>query len=375
MTPRLVATARELSELLTELRGEPVLAVDTEAASFHRYVDRIYLVQVSTRDRTALIDPLAVPDLEEFGALLADGDVEAVFHDADYDLRLFDFQYGFRATRLFDTRVAAELLGEPGLGLAALLERYFGVRVNKKFQRADWSARPLSPEMLDYAATDTAHLVALRDLLETRLEQVGRLSWAREEFEQMAGVRWTADEDREPGWLRLKGAKVLRPRQLAILREVYLWRQGVALETDRAEFRIVGNESLLAIAHAAPENAEALAAIRGLGREILGRRSQAILAAVARAQALHESDLPRVPRPPRQVRDPAMESRLARLKTLRGTLSERYALAPGVLCPNSILEAVAKGAPASLAELGSIAGLRRWQLAEFGEELLAAVAP
>jgi ribonuclease D len=161
---------------------------------------------------------------------------------------------------------------------------------------------------------------------------------------------------------------------LVILREVYLWRQEVALETDRAEFRIVGNEALLAIAHAAPENAEALAAIRGLGREILGRRGPAILAAVARGLGLHESDLPRAPRPPRQVRDHAMEARLARLKALRGVLSERYALAPGVLCPNSILEGVAKAAPTSLAALGTIPGLRRWQMAEFGEELLAAVA-
>jgi ribonuclease D len=375
MTPRLIATPGELSELLAELRGEPVLAVDTEAASFHRYVDRIYLIQVSTRDQTALIDPLAVPDLEELGALLAEGRTETVFHDADYDLRLFDLQYGFRATRLFDTQIAAEFLGEPGLGLAALLGRYFGVQVDKKFQRADWSARPLSPEMLAYAAADTAHLVALRDLLEARLEQAGRLSWAQEEFEQLAGVRWTADEDREPGWLRLKGAKALRPRQLAILREVYHWRQEVALESDRAEFRIVGNEALLAIAQTAPENAETLATIRGMGREILGRRGPAILAAIARAQRLHESDLPLVPRPPRPVRDLAMEARLTRLKAARGVLSERYGLAPGVLCPNSLLEAIAKASPTSLAELGATPGVRRWQLAEFGEHLLAAAAP
>lgn len=375
VTPRLVATARDLADLLEELRDAPILAVDTEAASFHRHVDRIYLVQVSTRDTTAIIDPLAVPDLSGLGALLADHRVEVVFHDADYDLRLFDLEYGFRATRLFDTRVAAQLLNEPGFSLATLLERYFGVRVDKKFQRADWSARPLSPEMLAYAAGDTAHLVALRDLLESRLAEVGRLAWAHEEFEQMAEVRWTPDEDREPGWLRLKGAKALPPRQLAILRELHGWRREVAREADRAEFRVLGNEALLAIAQTAPDSVEALAAIRGVGRETLERRGRAILEAVRRAQQLHDSDLPRIPRPPRHVRDPEMEARLARLKAVRGQLSERYQLAPGVLCPNSALEAIAKASPDSLEALALIPGLRRWQLQEFGKDLLGVKTP
>src|SRR5512139_1176209 len=193
--PQLVATERDLAELLDELGREPVLAIDTEAASFHRHHDRIYLIQVSSRTRTAIIDPLALPDLSGFGALLANPAIESVFHDADYDLRLFDRQYGFRAARLFDTRVAAEFLGEPGLSLAALLERHFGVRIDKRFQRADWSERPLSPEMLAYAAADTTHLVGLRDLLAERLEAAQRTAWAEEEFAALTTVRWTADAD------------------------------------------------------------------------------------------------------------------------------------------------------------------------------------
>lgn len=373
--PPLIASEQDLSALVDELRQAPVLAVDTEAASFHRHIDRIYLIQVSTRETTAIIDPVAVKDLSGFGALLADPEIEVVFHDADYDLRLFDLQYGFRATRLFDTRVAAELLNEPGLGLAALLERHLDVRVDKRFQRADWSARPISPEMLAYAANDTRHLVALRDLLKTRLEETARLAWAEEEFEQMALVRWAPDEDREPGWLRLKGAKALPPRQLAILREVHGWRAEVAARMDRAEFRVLGNEAIFAIAREAPATVEALAAIKGIGRETLERRGRDIVAAVRRAQRLKGDELPRVERPPRRPREPEIEARLARLKQARTDITERLGLPPGVVCPNSVLDAIAREAPGSLDKLGTIPGMRRWQVESFGTDLLAALQP
>jgi ribonuclease D len=371
--PQLIATERDLADLLSELGREPVLAIDTEAASFHRHHDRIYLIQVSSRDRTAIIDPLALPDLSGLGALLADPGIETVFHDADYDLRLFDRQYGFHAVRLFDTRVAAEFLSEPGLSLAALLERHFGVRMDKRFQRADWSERPLSPDMLAYAAADTAHLVGLRDLLRERLVAAGRAAWAEEEFQALTAVRWTAGEDREPGWLRIKGAKQLPPRPLAILREVHGWRAEVAAKTDRAEFRILGNEALLAIADRAPTTLEALERIKGLGRDTLTRRGQAIVAAVNRALALPESKLPRLERPPRRPREPEIEARLARLKAARTGITARLGLEPGVAAPNSLLDLVARHAPASVEAFAALPGVRRWQVEAFGEELLRAL--
>jgi ribonuclease D len=151
----LIESQTDLEALFARLRSAPLLAVDTEAASFHRFIDRVYLLQISSRDETAVVDPLAVESLAPLSLVLADPEVEVVFHDADYDLRLLDREYGFRATGVFDTRIAAQLLNEPGVGLAALLEKYMGVRLDKRFQRADWSARPLSPEMLEYAASDT----------------------------------------------------------------------------------------------------------------------------------------------------------------------------------------------------------------------------
>lgn len=371
--PSLVADAGDLARLARQWKREPILAVDTEAASFHRFLNRIYLIQVSNRESTWIVDPVAVEDLAPFGEILASPKVEVVFHDADYDLRLFDHQYGFQVRNLFDTRAAAELLNEPGLSLAALLERYFDVRMDKRFQRADWSNRPLSPEMLAYAAADTSHLVGLRDLLAGRLEEAGRLEWAREEFTYLEQVRWTTDDDREPAWLRLKGAKALKPRQLAILREVHGWRVALATKLDRAEFRILGNEALLAIATSAPATIEDLGAIKGVGKDTLQRRGKALLAAVRRAEKLAEGDLPRIPRPPRRQREPEIESRIARLKAARSGAAERLGLATGVICPNSVIEAIARQNPADLRGLAEVAGMRQWQVKAFGADLLEAI--
>jgi ribonuclease D len=347
--------------------------MDTEAASFHRYHDRIYLIQVSTRNRTAVIDPLSVGSLDGIGALLADPGIETVFHDADYDLRLFAHQFGFRAARIFDTRVAAELLNEPGLSLAALLERHLGAQVDKRFQRADWSARPLTSDMIAYAASDTSHLIALRDLLAEQLVAAGRMEWAREEFAAMTEVRWAPEEDREPGWLRIKGARQLPPRKLAALQELYGWREELASRMDRAEFRILGNEALLALAMDPPVTQEALVAVKGVGRDTAERRGKAILAALRRAEQIPERDLPRLERPPRRPREPEVEARIARLKVARNVITARLGLEPGVVCSNSVLDSIARRVPASLDELAQVPGVRRWQVRTIGEELLAAV--
>lgn len=367
-----VETQAALEGLLAAFGREPLLAVDTEAASFHRYHDRVYLIQLSSRTDTAIVDPLAVRDLAPLGRILADPSIEIVFHDADYDLRLLDQQYGFRAATLFDTRVAAQFLNEPGIGLAALLEKYLGVRLDKRFQRADWSTRPLSAEMLQYAADDTRHLPALRDILRDRLAERGRLSWAKEEFALLELVKWGAVPDDEPGYLRVKGARTLKGRHLAALRELYHWREETAARTDRAAFRLLNTEPLLEIARTLPTDAAALRAIRGVGAELAERRGREILDAVRRALELAERDLPRIERGPRRTPDPAFEGRLEQLKARRNQLSTLLELAPGVLCPNGTLEAIARTRPKTLDELRGIPGVRGWQVDTFGRELLEA---
>jgi ribonuclease D len=369
----LVETQAELERLFGRLRGESLLAVDTEAASFHRHRDRVYLLQVSSRNETAVVDPLAVGSLGPLGEVLADPGIEIVFHDADYDLRLLHHEYGYRAAALFDTRIAAQLLNEPGVGLAALLEKYLGVRLDKRYQRADWSARPLSPEMLEYAAADTRHLPELRDLLRDRLAGLGRLDWAEEEFQLLTGVRWTTPADEEPAYLRMKGARALTGRGLAVLRELFQWRDNLAQRTDRAAFRILNNEPMLSMAKSPPADLAALKGVRGVGPDQADRRGRDILAAVERGLAVPEHDLPRISRPPRRPQDPAYEARLDRLKSTRNALALRYDLPPGVLCSNGVLEAVARLNPSTLEQMGQVPELRRWQLREIGGDLLKAV--
>lgn len=368
-----IADQESFDRLLDSLATEPLLAVDTEAASFHRYEDRVYLLQISSRDRTAVVDPLAVERFDRFAAILADPQIEVIFHDADYDLRLLERQYGIRAARLFDTRIAAQFLNEPGIGLAALLQKYFGVTLNKKYQRADWSSRPLSDEMLAYAATDTHYLAKLRDELRGQLDALGRLSWVEEEFALLEGVAWAAVEPGESSYLRLKGAKALKGRQLALLRALYDWREGTARRLDRASFRILNNEPLFTMARQPPRTLEELQRVKGVGPETIARRGAEILDAIEQAMAIAERDLPRLPRPARRAPDPAADARLDRLKAARNLIAKRLDLAPGVACPNGTLEEIARQAPTTLDALEAIPSMRRWQREEFGKELLAAV--
>jgi ribonuclease D len=372
---RYVDTPAALDEVIAAARAAPLAAVDTEAASFHRYVDRVYLIQLSTRHATAIIDPLALHDLTSLGALLADPAVEKVFHDADYDLRILDRDYQFRARRLFDTRIAAQLLGEPAIGLAALLEKYAGVRLAKTHQRADWSQRPLPPAMLAYAADDTCHLPDLRDALRARLESAGRLAWAEEEFVRLEDLRWSGPggADGAEAYLRMKGAKALPPRQLAALRELVAWRDTVAAERDTALFRIIGNEALLAVSQTLPRSLEALGQVRGLPASLARRYGEALVTAVGRALALPEHELPKRERGPRVARDPELEARVERLKTARNAVAQHIGLDPGVLCGKATLELIARARPRDLAELAQVSDLRRWQVTVLGEALLPAL--
>jgi ribonuclease D len=349
------------------------IALDTEGASFHRFVDRIYLLQLSTRERTAIIDPIPIGSPPRLGKLLEDPAVEIVFHDADYDLRLLQQDYGWHVRNIFDTRVAAQLLGLKAFGLAALLERYFGVKLDKKHQRADWSMRPLTQGMLDYAAQDTIHLLELRDRLEHELERAGRIEWAREEFGLLEGTRW-GDEDPGDAFLRVKGARDLSRRELAVLRELVQWRDGVARELDRATFRVVGNEQLLEISRRQPRTRDDLAAIKGVSRGMIDSRLSDMLGAVTRGLDVPENALPKFPRAPRWDRDPNFDSRVTALKTVRDAAATRLELDPGVLCSRDRMEAVARKNPSTRAELDEVRELRAWQRGVLGDDFLKALA-
>ncbi len=367
-------TAQDTSRFLQSIADADRVAIDTEGASFHRFIDRIYLLQLSTRDRSAIIDPLPIGVPQELGTLLEAPGVEIVFHDADYDLRLLRQDYGWHVRNIFDTRVAAQLLGIRAFGLAALLEKYFGVKLDKKHQRADWSMRPLTPDMLEYAAQDTLHLLGLRDHLADQLVRAGRWEWAREEFALLEEIRW-GDEDESTSFLRIKGARDLNRRELALLRELVAWRNEVARRADRATFRVLGNEPLFEIVRTKPTTREALATIKGMPRSLLERAFGDILDAVKRGMMLPDAELPRFPRAIRWERDPEFDVRVAALRTARDAAALRLDMDPGVLCSRDRLEAVARRNPATIEAMMEIPELRRWQVQELAADFLAALAP
>jgi ribonuclease D len=364
--------SQQVDRFLDEISDVKELALDTEGASFHRFLDRIYLLQLSTRERSAIIDPLPTGSPAGLGRLLQSKSVEVVFHDADYDLRLLHQDYGWHVTNIFDTRIASQLLGIKSFGLAALLEQFFDVKLDKKHQRADWSMRPLTPDMLDYAAQDTRYLLQLKDHMKGELERRGRLAWAAEEFARLEGTRWEVEESME-GFLRLKGARDLSRRELAVLREVANWRDTVAAQLDRATFRVMGNEALFELAKRAPKSVSELSAIKGMPKGMIDRAGADIVAAVRRGVEVPEAELPKFPRGQRWNKDRDFDDRVARLKAVRDATATRLELDPGVLCSRERLENIARSGAKTIDDLASVPDLRRWQSEEMGAGFIAAL--
>lgn len=350
-----------------------LFAADTEAAGYHRYRDRVCLLQLSTRRSTYLIDTLAITDLDPLAPRFADPDIEVILHDADYDLRLLARDYGIQVRGLFDTKVAAQLLGETAFGLGALVEKFVGTQLDKKHQRADWAQRPLPQALLAYAADDTRYLPELRDRLKVELERAGRLHWAQEEFALREDTRWGNGNDQE-AYLRVKNTRDLTSRQLAALRELHRWREGVAERRDVAPFRVVSNEVLVAIARELPAHARALAATAGVPASIAERMGPEMLAAVDRARALPDIDLPRRVRPPRRPPpDAAFEERVERLKRVRDQVATELGLDRGFLMPRQQLEHTARSGVRTNGDLLQVPDMRRWQVEVLGERLLEAL--
>ena len=371
---RLIETIPELERLAAQLADERLIAADTEAAGYHRYDDSLCLVQLSTRDETWLLDTLALGSLNPVAELFADPDVEILFHDADFDLRLLDRDFGVYVRGLFDTKIAARFTGARSFGLASLLEEELGLKLAKKYQRADWAKRPLPDEMLEYAAMDTRYLPQLRDILKERLESMGRLEWAEEEFRIAEQTGWEPPEDEERAYMRLKKTRDLGPRSLAALREIYEWREGEAKGRDVASFRVLNNDTLVAVAREMPSGLDELERVGRLSKGNARRWGDVLLAGVDRARSLPESDLPEQPRPPKRApRDPEADRRADRLKAVRDAAAKRLQLDKGFLMARWQLEEIARAAPRNAEELGALESVRKWQIEALGDGLLDAM--
>jgi ribonuclease D len=360
-----VEWVRRTAELAAAIEGIGTgpLSLDTEADSFHRYRERVCLLQLSFGGRDLLVDPLEGVDPEPLRSVLGDAGLPKILHGADYDLRLLHREYGLVIRGLFDTMVAARLCGERSFGLAALLGSYLGVQADKRHQRADWAVRPLPPALVDYAALDTRHLERLAALLSRKLEGLGRLGWAVEEFRRLETVRWSAPARAPDGFLRVKGAARLDRRALAVLRELHELRERWAVERDRPPFRIARDEVLLELARRAPRGPEELGGIAGLPRSwSSGAACERVLAAVARGRAVGEDRLPRRPDAPAAPRrSPASEERLRRLARARDRLAVQLDLDPSLLAPRALLER-SLDCLESGADPAGIPEMRSWQL-------------
>ncbi len=364
--PVFVASPGPLEGLLERLDAatRAPIALDTEADSFHHYFEKVCLVQVGLGADAFLADPLAGVDLAPLFSRLQARPL--LMHGADYDLRLLFRGYGFRATSLFDTMIAAQLLGEKEIGLAALLAARVGITLDKAHQRADWSERPLSPSMTAYAAADVVHLPALVESLTKDLDAKGRLGWHAEECARLARAAFPAGRalDPENDW-RIKGSNGLGDQERAFLRAFWEAREGRARALDRPPFRVLTNEKLLAAVPLATRGERALPKLFPSPRSLPDAFAHALRAALDAAAALAPADWPKARRGERADTDPALEREVETLKKARDERARVLGLDPGVLASKASLTAAArvKRARGALTPglLVDEAGLSRWR--------------
>lgn len=366
----ILTTTAEVAELAEELARQPAIAVDLEADSMHSYREKVCLLQFSTPQQTVLVDPLVGADLAALAPVLADPGIRKIFHAADYDLRCLYRDFGFSVRGLFDTMVACQFLGEEKVGLADVLGKYYGITLDKKYQRADWSLRPLSAEMIRYAAEDTRHLHRLAERLEERLREKNRLSWVAEEFALLEQVRFS--ETAGPLFLRAKGAAALGRRQLAVLEALLQWRNGEAQRRDCPPFKVLGNAALIELAKSAPKTLQGLVGSEGISPRVADRYGKQLLQTIEAALSLPERDLPVFPRGERREKDPEAERRFRLLREWRQQQAEILAMDPGIVINNATLEEVARRYPLSPAALAQVPGMKNWQRQAFGADLLQA---
>ncbi|HEX7488566.1 MAG TPA: ribonuclease D [Anaeromyxobacteraceae bacterium] len=282
LKPFLVADAPALQALAEALTREPAVALDTESNSFHVHRERVCLLQISTREADWVVDPFAV-DVRPLGPVLAAAPA-LVLHGADYDVRCLKREYGFVLPALFDTMAAARRLGRAGLGLSALVEEQFGVRLSKDFQRSDWGRRPLTVEQVSYAALDTHFLLPLHEVLARELRARDLWDEAAQEFGRIAAVEPRPRVFDPEGWRKMKGARDLDAPGRAVLRTLWVAREERASALDRPPFKVMPEQSMVEVARRRPGSEQELLRVPGVTTVVLRRMGEAVLAAIREGQ-------------------------------------------------------------------------------------------
>ncbi len=328
-----LSTAGQVDELISLLDRHNRVAVDTEADSLHCYREKLCLLQVSLPEGDFLVDPLAESDLGALADTL--GRKEIVLHGADYDLRLLRRALDFRPTRVFDTVIAARLLGAREFSYAALVEKYFGIELAKGSQKANWALRPLSEKMEEYARNDTHYLLELAEKLEKQLIERDRLGWLQQSCERaMVSAAVDRERDMEEVW-RIRGSGLIRGREAAVLRALWYWRDREAQRFDRPSFHILRNDQLLEIAHAA---------VRGETpqfRHFSERRTRDFRATIEEALTLKEEEWPETRRRRGERPTQEMERTAEAMRKRRDQAAHELNIEPSFIAPRATIDAIA----------------------------------
>lgn len=380
--PILVTRPDQLHRMVERLGGERRVAVDTESNSLYAYREQVCLIQFSVGGGEGgagaavdyLVDPLALDDLTSLGPIFANRGIEKIFHAAEYDLVCMKRDFNFEFGNIFDTMAAARILGRDEVGLGALLEAEFGVKLDKHYQRANWGERPLKKELLAYARLDTHYLLELRDRMQAAL--VGRGLWAlaEEDFRRMEGVEGGAPKsgvsngERQGECWRVKGAYDLTPEQAAILKELCEYRERAAEQMDRPLFKVINDQTLTAIAAAAPGELSELAKVAGMTPRLVQRHGRHLLEAIRRGLEAAPVYPPRNHRP-----NNGYLERVEALRAWRKKMGLKLGVMSDIVLPKDLMLRVAERNPRRMGELREAMGDAPWRLEKWGEEILKVV--
>jgi len=365
----IIETPARLEKLVDHLRRQQAIAVDLEADSMYHFQEKVCLIQTATAHRKAVIDPLHIHDLSALGSVFADPNIKKIFHGADYDVRSLYRDFKFEVKDLFDTQVACKFLGVKATGLESVLMDHFGIQLDKKYQRKDWSIRPLPAAMLAYAADDVSYLLPLAQRLEESLRIKGRRRWVREECDLLSLVR-PVRNDHEPLFMHFKGAGRLRPRNLAALEALLRYRRNLAEVKDRPLFKIFSNKSLLQLAIEKPADLKQLAESEVLSHKQLKMYGDELVEAIQHALKIPAAKLPSYPRQKAPRMNPDVPLRMKALKKWRDKKAKTLELDPGVLLNKSVMTVLVSEKPTEPKSLDVIADLKEWQKRELGPEIL-----
>lgn len=364
-SPVWVDSATSLEQMLPGLGRQKKLAVDTESNSLHAYRERVCLIQFSYPGKDYLLDPLKLADLSALGPVFADPGIEKIFHAAEYDLICLRRDFGYTFKNLFDTMHAARVLGYTAVGLDKLLGEKFGIEVDKRHQKANWAARPLTREQIHYARLDTHYLIELREVLGLELREKGRWELAQEDFRREAEMEETRPRVVAEAWERYSGRRDLSVQELTILAELLACRQKIAAELDRPVFKVVSDEKLIEIARLQAATKEDLAAT-GLSEKQIRLWGKGILGAVQKGLSAKP-----VERKPAKRLNDALLNRIDKLKTWRKKAAKEMGVESDIVLPRVYLHLLAENAPLTGVKLEGLMSDSPWRFQKFGEEIAA----